>query len=73
MVVRAVAHERHTVSVETASRHCEHELNICCLKTLMNKARMDEWMNWLRTETGTDKEVLRSREQQRQNRIKTGF
>lgn len=39
----------------------------------MNKARMDEWMNWLRTETGTDKKVLRSLEQQRQNRIKTGF
>lgn len=45
VVVRAVAHEHHAVSVETISRHCEHELSICCLKALMIKSldgRMDE-------------------------------
>lgn len=39
----------------------------------MNKARMDEWMNWLRTETGTDKKVLRSLEQQRQKQDQNWF
>lgn len=38
MVVQAVAHGHHAVSVETASRHCEHALNICCLKALMIKS-----------------------------------